>query len=66
MKMRTLVTTILATTAMTSMTSTAVLADDSFKIVDEPLELTIQMNHARYPVYREDWPVDRSGSKSTD
>ena len=36
-----------------------VLADGHLRIVDEPLELTIQMNHARYPVYEEDWPVEQ-------
>lgn len=35
------------------------LADGHLKIVDEPLELTIQMNHARYPVYDENWPVEQ-------
>lgn len=30
------------------------------RIVDEPLELTIQMNHARYPVYDEAWPVEQA------
>ncbi|WP_179381099.1 type 2 periplasmic-binding domain-containing protein [Jannaschia marina] len=33
-------------------------AEESQRIVEEPLELTIQMNHARYPRYQEDWPVE--------
>ena len=33
-------------------------ADGHLLIVDEPLELTIQMNHVRYPTYQEDWPVE--------
>ena len=43
-------------------TTTPLLADHhgKLKIVDgDPLELTIQMNHARYPVYKEDWPVEQ-------
>ena len=41
------------------------LADGHLKIVDgDPLELTIQMNHARYPVYREDWPVEQQARAS--
>lgn len=38
--------------------ATPALADSHLKIVDKPLNLTIQMNHARYPVYKEDWPVE--------
>lgn len=34
------------------------LADGHFWIVDEPLELTVQMNHKRYAVYKEDQPVE--------
>ena len=35
--------------------TTPAMANDELKIVDgDPLELTIQMNHARYPVYEED------------
>ncbi|WP_341367241.1 sugar ABC transporter permease [Yoonia sp. BS5-3] len=52
---------ILATTAMTS----PAFADGHLLIVDEPLELTIQMNHARYPTYNEDWPVEQAARKLT-
>ncbi len=41
------------------------LANDDLRIVDEPLELTIQMNHARYPVYDENWPVEQAARKLT-
>lgn len=41
--------------------STPTLADGHLKIVEgDPLELTIQMNHARYPVYEESWPVEKA------
>ena len=40
-------------------------ADEHLRIVDEPLELTIQMNHARYPVYDEQWPVEKAASEMT-
>jgi putative aldouronate transport system substrate-binding protein len=53
---------LLASTAM----ATPALADGHLKIVDgDPLELTIQMNHARYPVYKEDWPVEQQARKWT-
>ncbi len=39
--------------------STPVLADGHLQIADEPLELTIQMNHRAYPIYEEDWPVEQ-------
>ncbi|MEM8656992.1 MAG: hypothetical protein AAGF22_02755, partial [Pseudomonadota bacterium] len=42
-----------------------VLANDHLRIVDEPLELTIQMNHARYPTYKEDWPVEHAAREMT-
>ena len=41
------------------------LADENLKIVDEPLELTIQMNHARYPVYDENWAVEQQARELT-
>ncbi len=41
------------------------LADGHLKIVDEPLTLTIQMNHKRYPVYDETWPVEKAASAMT-
>ena len=40
-------------------------ADGHLKISDEPLELTIQMNHARYPVYDESWPVELEARRLT-
>ena len=53
---------LLASTAM----ATPALADGQLKIVDgDPLELTIQMNHARYPVYKEDWPVEQQAREWT-
>ena len=52
---------ILATTAMTS----PAFADGHLHIVDEPLELTIQMNHARYPTYDETWPVELEARRLT-
>ena len=44
--------------AGTALTSAPAFAEGEHRIVDEPLELTIQMNHARYPVYDENWPVE--------
>ncbi|MCT8161745.1 sugar ABC transporter permease [Pseudoruegeria sp. SHC-113] len=41
------------------------LADGHLRIVDEPLELTVQMNHARYPRYEESWPVEKIASELT-
>ena len=41
------------------------LADEHLRIVEEPLELTIQMNHARYPVYDENWPVEQAARALT-
>ena len=41
------------------------LADGHLRIVEEPLELTIQMNHARYPVYDENWPVEQAARALT-
>lgn len=46
--------------------TTPALADGHLKIVDgDPLELTIQMNHARYPVYEESWPVEQQAREWT-
>ena len=39
--------------------ATPAFADGHLQIVDEPLDLTIQMNHRAYPVYQEDWPVEQ-------
>ena len=62
MRKITLTAAILAGTAMTS----PALADGHLKIVEgDPLELTIQMNHARYPVYEEDWPVEQQAREWT-
>ena len=41
------------------------LAQDDLRIVDKDLDLTIQMNHARYPVYDEQWPVEKAASEMT-
>jgi putative aldouronate transport system substrate-binding protein len=57
---------LLTGTAIGSLTlGVSAVADDSLRIVDEPLELTIQMNHARYPVYDENWPVEKEASALT-
>lgn len=56
-----LATALLAGSAMT----TPAFADGHLRIVEEPLELTIQMNHARYPVYEENWPVEQAARKMT-
>ena len=57
----------LTTTILAGMvTTTPAMANDELKIVDgDPLELTIQMNHARYPVYEEDWPVEQQAREWT-
>ena len=55
-------------TAITAamVTSTPTLADGHLQIVEgDPLELTIQMNHARYPVYEESWPVEQQAREWT-
>ncbi|AKS46659.1 carbohydrate ABC transporter substrate-binding protein, CUT1 family [Octadecabacter temperatus] len=54
MRKLTLTSALLAGTAMAA----PAFADGHLLIVDEPLELTIQMNHVRYPTYIEDWPVE--------
>ncbi len=61
MRKFTLTTALMMGTAM----STPVLAEGHLQIVEEPLELTIQMNHARYPVYDESWPVEQQASAWT-
>lgn len=61
MRLRTLVLSAFASTVV----SPVAVADDSYKIVDKPLELSIQMNHARYPLYREDWPVEQEARALT-
>ncbi|WP_211289178.1 extracellular solute-binding protein [Albidovulum inexpectatum] len=40
-------------------------ANEHLRIVDEPLELTIQMNHERYPFYDETWPVEQQAREWT-
>ena len=42
-----------------------VFAEGHTLIVDEPLELTIQMNHVRYPTYDETWPVEQAARAMT-
>ena len=61
MRYLTLASALLAATAITAPAA----ADDHLKIVDEPLELRIQMNHARYPRYKEDWPVEQAARAMT-
>ncbi len=61
MRKFTLTTALLTGTALT----TPAFAEGHLQIVEEPLELTIQMNHARYPVYNEDWPVEAQASAWT-
>ena len=47
-------------------TTSPAIAEGQLKIVEgDPLELTIQMNHARYPVYEESWPVEQTARKWT-
>ena len=58
---KTLSAALLAGSAMTM----PALAEGHLQIVDEPLELTIQMNHARYPRYEADWPVEKVASELT-
>ncbi len=46
--------------------ATPTVAQDHLKIVEgDPLELTVQMNHARYPVYEESWPVEQQAREWT-
>ena len=52
-------------TMMMATANTSVYAESDHKIVDEPLELSIQMNHARYPRYLEEWPVEQAARKAT-
>ena len=54
-----------ATLLIGSAISTPAFADGHLRIVDEPLELTIQMNHARYPIYEETWPVEQAARELT-
>jgi len=61
MRNLTLTAALLAGTVMTA----PAYADGHLLIVDEPLELTIQMNHVRYPTYQEDWPVEIEARKLT-
>jgi len=62
MRKLSLATALLAGSAIT----TPVFADGHLKIVQgDPLELTIQMNHARYPVYEEEWPVEQQAREWT-
>jgi|TARA_B100001105_G_scaffold240319_1_gene218875 putative aldouronate transport system substrate-binding protein len=48
----------------TAFVNTALAAGEHM-IVSAPLELTIQMNHKRYPVYNEQWPVEIQARKMT-
>ncbi len=54
-------TSLIAALLIGSAITTPALADGHLQIVEgDPLELTIQMNHARYPIYEEDWPVEQT------
>lgn len=55
---------LMGTTLATTLGAPA-FADGHLKITDEPLELSIQMNHARYPVYEESWPVEQAARAMT-
>ncbi len=61
MRYLTLASALLAATAMTA----PAMAEGDHKIVDEPLELRIQMNHKRYPRYDESWPVEQAAREMT-
>ena len=62
MRKLTCISVVLAGLAMASPAS----SDSHLKIVDgDPLVLTIQMNHARYPIYEEDWPVEQQAREWT-
>ena len=63
MKIRSLMLAMFASSALT--TGVVSADDDQYKISDKPLELSIQMNHKRYPVYKEDWPVEVEARKLT-
>ncbi len=58
-------TTLTAALATATALTTPAFADGHMRIVEEPLELTIQMNHARYPVYDENWPVEQAARELT-
>ena len=51
--------------AIATMSTPAAFAEGDHKIVDDKLELTIQMNHKRYPRYLEEWPVEQAARKMT-
>lgn len=53
----------LATSALT--TVAPAWADDSLRIVDEPLELTVHMHHYLYTKYDEDWPIEQKARELT-
>ena len=61
MRKLSLAATLLAGSAIT----TPAFADGHLRIVDEPLELTIQMNHRSYPIYEESWPVEQVARELT-
>ncbi len=61
MRRTTLIAVLLSGTVLTTPAS----ANDALRIVEDPLELTIQMNHARYPRYKEDWPVEQAARALT-
>ena len=61
MQRHTLVTALLSAMAI----SAPVLAEDEYKISEEPLELTIHLHAKQYPGYEEDWPVELEARKLT-
>ncbi|WP_424932410.1 extracellular solute-binding protein [Amaricoccus macauensis] len=61
MKKKLLATAILGTTCLTS----AALADESLRITDEPLELTIHMHWDRAQGYNENYPVEQAAREMT-
>ncbi|SFL15746.1 putative aldouronate transport system substrate-binding protein [Loktanella salsilacus] len=63
MQFRTMATAALATSALTAMGPA--WAQDSFRIVDEPLDLTIHMHWDRAQGYREDYPVELKARELT-
>lgn len=61
MRRLTLLSALLAATALASPAS----ADDSLKIADEKVELTVHMHHKRYTSYDESWPVEVAACEMT-
>ncbi|MCG8334431.1 MAG: extracellular solute-binding protein [Proteobacteria bacterium] len=47
------------------MVAPTALADSPLQIVKKPLKLSVQLNHARYPRYKESWPVEQAARAMT-